>query len=299
MSFNEIHNYLYKKHYLNYIKSNSISVHWDDYLSKYKVTKIGKKIDKIKNFFLSINLFFFLNKYKVSKKIINKGKELNKINNFNQNFDIVKNYKICDLIIKNNLLKNNSIICIIGDGYGYLGQLLKFLKLDLKIIYVNLGTNLLIDSYYYSTVFKNEKPLLINETNIDKVNNSSIILVEAENANLLNNINIDLFINIASMQEMNMSIIKDYFKIIRNNKKKPFFYCCNRIEKNLRDGSIIKFNDYPWSNLDKVIFEEDCEWYSSYPSLMPFYWKHFNGKLKHKLVEMNLFKASKQNEQIR
>ena len=128
--------------------------------------------------------------------------------------------------------------------------------------------------------------MLLDKNNTDQISNSSVIFVEAENVHLLSYIDINIFISIASMQEMNNSTITDYFNIFRNNISQPFFYCCNRMSKKLKDGSIINFDNYPWHIKDKIIFEEECKWYTKYPTYFPFYWKPFNGKLKHKLVKI-------------
>jgi len=301
MQFKEIHNYLYEKHYLNYNKSSVVSSHWDNYFKKFKIEKknnkfiissIGlfsqakNKIDLIKILFIKINLYFFIKKYKLNKKIVQNAKKLNKIIGVNLTFDVVKNFFIYDILNNYSLINNNKTICVIGDGYGYLGQLIKYIYKDIKIIYINLGINLFIDSYLFSLAFKKEIPLLLNNDNINQIEQSSVIFLEAENMHLLKNIDINLFISVASMQEMNFSTINNYFEIFRQNNSQSFFYCCNRVSKKLNDATIINFDDYPWNANDKIIFEEDCEWYSKYPTYLPFYWKPFEGKVKHKLVKI-------------
>jgi len=305
MSFKEIHNYLYEKHYLNYNKSSAVSSHWDNYFKKYKIKKRGNKfiispfglgffsqsknkIDLIKILLMKFNLFYFIKKNKLNKQIIQNAKKLNKKLGINLTFDVVKNFFIYDILKKYSLIDNNKTICVIGDGYGYLGQLIKYTYQNIKIVYINLGINLFIDAYYFSLAFKKEIPLLLNNNNINQIEKSSVIFVEAENMHLLKNIDINLFISVASMQEMNFSTINNYFKIFRQNNSQPFFYCCNRVSKKLNDVTIINFDDYPWNNNDQIIFEEECEWYSKYPTYLPFYWKTFKGKLKHKLVKMKL-----------
>jgi hypothetical protein len=64
-------------------------------------------------------------------------------------------------------------------------------------------------------------------------------------------IDADVFINIASMQEMNMKTIDDYFTLVNSQALPTYFYCANRISKNLPDGSIINFDDYPWNGMKK------------------------------------------------
>ncbi len=95
----------------------------------------------------------------------------------------------------------------------------------------------------------------------------------------------DLFINIASMQEMDMNVINNYFNYMRQSSKdNTYFYCCNRAEKILPDGSKIKFNDYPWYRA-KIISDEKCQWYQKYPASKPPFWRNFDGPLHHRLVK--------------
>ena len=69
-----------------------------------------------------------------------------------------------------------------------------------------------------------------------------------------------------------------YFKYMRSSKKSPcYFYCCNRLEKELPDGSIIKFINYPWKNNDDVLIDELCPWYKKYPSLKPPFFRKYDG----------------------
>ena len=112
-----------------------------------------------------------------------------------------------------------------------------------------------------------------------------MFLIEAENYSLIQSINIDIFINVASMQEMDIKTINNYFMFMRNNPKESFFYCCNRVSKTLADKSVIKFNDYPWSTNDLVFLNEKCDWYTKFPTLFPPFWKSFGGEIKHKLVK--------------
>ncbi len=71
---------------------------------------------------------------------------------------------------------------------------------------------------------------------------------------------IDLAINVASMQEMTMDAVAAYFQYLRERKTK-LFYCCNRLEKNLPDGKCIRFMDYPWKKEDIRLVDEKCPWH--------------------------------------
>ncbi len=95
---------------------------------------------------------------------------------------------------------------------------------------------------------------------------------------------IELFINIASFQEMTTNEINEYFQIIKNNKSK--LYCCNREYKKLPDGEEIYFEKYPFSN-SKKIFWENCSWHQKLYSLKPPFIHKYDGNVKHCLVDFN------------
>ena len=123
--------------------------------------------------------------------------------------------------------------------------------------------------------------------NLNEINFKKINLIPAENKKVLLNNNIDLFINIASFQEMTKDQIKNYFDIISSNK--AMLYCCNREYKKLPNGDEIYFKDYPFQN-SKTIFFDDCKWYKYYYSLrFPFIhtYKDHRGIFKHKLSDFS------------
>ena len=160
---------------------------------------------------------------------IKTNKLLNNQFNFYFSFDQAKNMIIYKTLNNFKIFKKTKYVCIIGDGHGHLGILIKKLHPNVKIIYVNLGKNLLIDSYHYFLIFSKHKPLLLKKHNLNMINNYSMFLIEAENYSLIQSINIDIFINVASMQEMDIKTINNYFMFMRNNPKESFFYCCNSI----------------------------------------------------------------------
>ena len=186
-------------------------------------------------------------------------------------------------IIKNYV--NPKSICIIGDGKLNAVLCSHLMFPDAKIYSINLSEVLLHD-------------LLI----LDKLNlkiKSKISLVEnvetEEDENLLNIVpsnfkkflmdkKIDLFINVASFQEMTKVEISNYFEIIKSNKS--LLYCCNREYKKLVGGEEIYFDEYPFSN-SKILFKEDCQFYKKYYSLRYPFIKKFPGNIKHCLVKFS------------
>ena len=115
-----------------------------------------------------------------------------------------------------------------------------------------------------------------------------VVLVQADNAGVIAGAPIGLAINICSMQEMDPAIISDYFNFIRRSgNNATYFYCVNRIEKRLPDGTIVSFFKYPWDEKDKILVDELCPWQQKYYSLTPPFYRPYDGPIQHRLVLMN------------
>jgi len=174
-------------------------------------------------------------------------------------------------------------ICIIGDGKlnGILCAHLMFP--EAKIFSINISEVLIHDLIILNQMnLKIKNQVILVENLNTKYENSSLILVPANLKRFLLNKNIDLFINIASFQEMTTNEIDNYFDIIKNNK--GMLYCCNREYKKLIGGEETNFNKYPFSNCTKI-FWEDCSWYKKYYSLRYPFIKNFPVNIKHCLVD--------------
>ena len=98
-------------------------------------------------------------------------------------------------------------------------------------------------------------------------------------------INGDIFINIASMQEMDMKQINEYFDLISSQNQGTVFYCCNRISKRLPDDSVINFFKYNWGELE-VLIDELCPWHQKFPIIRPPFIRNFDGPIQHRLVKV-------------
>ena len=180
---------------------------------------------------------------------------------------------------------NPKSICVIGDGKinGILGAHLTFPKA--KIYSVNLAEVLINDNLILekTNIDLKKSVTLVEDLNIYSQNNV-LFLIPSNNKKFLLNRNIELFINIASFQEMTTNEIKEYFEIIKNNKSK--LYCCNREYKKLPGGEELYFKKYPFSN-SKKIFWEDCPWYQKFYSLKPPFIHKYDGNFKHCLVDFH------------
>ena len=114
-----------------------------------------------------------------------------------------------------------------------------------------------------------------------------MIAIEVRDHDLLKNCPVDYAINIVSMQEMNSSVISEYFNHLRTIacSKEILFYCCNREKKILPDGTMARFEDYPWLAEDQIFYDELCPWHKFYYSKRPpFYHPYI--PVRHKLVGM-------------
>jgi hypothetical protein len=76
---------------------------------------------------------------------------------------------------------------------------------------------------------------------------ASVIAVRAQDHGLIRQCPLDLAMNIASFQEIDPPLVREYFDDLRDvaGRRRLALYCCNREEKRLPDGTIIRFDDYP------------------------------------------------------
>lgn len=177
-------------------------------------------------------------------------------------------------------------ICIIGDGKSnfVLGSMTFFP--NSKVFSVNLSETLINDYLILKkfNLLKDDDIQVITSIS-DKIDdNKKLILIPASLKNFLEKIDIDLFVNIASFQEMTIDEINKYMNIIK--KKKSLFYCCNREYKKLYAGEELYFKSYPWGDGHKI-FEEDCPWHQKYYSFSPNFIHKYDGNIIHSLVNYN------------
>lgn len=278
------------KKLINYIDQTNQdkSIHWKKYLDKNssyrdKTSHLGfgsytsKSYKDILHKFLQKLIFkekiFKTKTYLKYKKIFDQNNRLIDVDSIRHIFTFEK--------LEN--LVNPKKICIIGDGKinGVLGAHLTFP--NSKIFSVNLSETLINDYIILKDLdieLRNSIELVDSlEFNIS---NKILHLVPSHLKNFLLNKDIDLFINIASFQEMNMDEIEKYFSIVKNNKSK--IYCCNREYKKLLGNEELYFNKYPWGDTKKL-FWESCPWHKKFYSFRPPFIRKYNGNSIHCLVD--------------
>ena len=270
-------NELFLRHYQSAGKSSVTSSHWEKYGAFISVEKSDDRFNvygfgfghfvrprslrHIKYFLPSILSRQLFKRFGASLEIKAAGYEVARRQDRLLGFDEVKQTILCDILNKHGVLKQSKVITVIGDGYGFMACLLRLVAPQAKIICVNLGKILLFDMLYASKAFPDTKMFLVDDKDdFDKaLKEYPVIFIEAEKYEMLFGRPIDLFINIESMQEMNPDIIKTYFDIIRSSTGKRYFYSCNREEKFLPDGTVVRFDDYPWNaGKDEIVFDERC-----------------------------------------
>jgi hypothetical protein len=297
---NEILDYLYERHYQNPTESDVTSSHWKE-VGSHSVTKTENSYDiigrgfgnyrennllnNIKFLMETIGAKSIIKKFNHNPTILKAAKKICKEQNHYFEFDSIKQVLSLSLIekyfIDTKQKQFPKTVCIIGDGYGFLGQLIKSCFPETQIFSVNLGKTLLFDVSYTSKIFNKKSYSLLTTNDLSPCDDFNFI--EAEEYHLLKELNIELFINIASMQEMNNQTINNYFSFIEQSKHEiKYFYCCNRVSKRLPDGEITEIDKYPWKNWD-VKVNELCPWYQKYPYAAPPFWKSFDGPIKHNI----------------
>lgn len=179
-------------------------------------------------------------------------------------------------------------VCVIGDGYGFLTSLLRIFDPGISVISVNLGRGLFFDVNQMKCVLPGEKAVLLDadgEVSVPPAQGTTYFL-EAENYHLLRGLRVDLFFNIASMQEMTKEVIATYFSLMRSSSASPtYFYCCNREIKTLPGGEETRFLDYPWDDAE-ILADGPCPWYGSQPVAYPPFVQRFAGPLRHRFVRL-------------
>ncbi|MDB3983092.1 putative sugar O-methyltransferase [Candidatus Pelagibacter sp.] len=232
----------------------------------------------IHNFFLKIIFgyeIFNSQSYRLYKSVFDLSKRRLDINTMRHilTFELLKKYI------------DPKRICIIGDGglNAVLGAHLNFP--GAKIFSVNLSEShiheyLILKNLNYD--LKNSVKLIDNIN--ENLDNNLLYLVPSNLKNFLLNKKIDLFINIASFQEMSVDEIEAYFDIIKNNKS--YLYTCNRELKILPNGDQIYFEKYPWGDC-KYLFIENCNFHQKYYSLKFPFIKKYDGNHKHAFAKFD------------
>lgn len=314
--------------FINYYSSDStpenlISSHWEYYSRKFNVqiddegniislkgfgfgnmedlSIISKILDYIGHMFYFVRLPYKRDLY----PLILKSFKICSLMGVYFSFDCFKQACSLSLIkrkLSNGMENKRVTFLVIGDGYGFLSALIKSTFPDSTIVLVDLGKTLLFQAYYCQKVHPNSSHHGINQKTIlnkNNLNGYDFIYCPTEYLDNISSLKYDIVVNIASMQEMNISTVNRYFDFIRHcSNENNLFYCCNREQKILKGGEILEFNKYPWSEHDQHLVDEYCPWYKYFLSLshskngpkifgmrIPII-HYFDGTMQHRLTKM-------------
>jgi len=172
-------------------------------------------------------------------------------------------------------------VLIIGDGYGFLSALVRYVYPRSRITLVDIGPILLFQTLNLQAVFPESSHALIPDCH-----KADFVYCEAEGMGSLGARSFDVCINISSMQEMTNEMIRTYFSLIRKTAHEhTIFYCCNRELKVLPGGERIEYSKYPWLDDDTILLDEVPEYYRYYYShTYPF--KRYFEPMRHRVVRM-------------
>lgn len=187
--------------------------------------------------------------------------------------------------------------CVIGDGYGVFSALIREFQPDAKVILVDLAKTLVFQSVYLQMMHSDASHSLLDEHR-----DGDFLYCPASQAADID-CEVDVFVNVNSMQEMTMDTIRGYFEMFRRNGGlDSLFYCCNRVEKCLPGGEMVRFLDYPWSAKDEILLDGICRYQRFFLHLrtapkgprifgarIPFI-NEFDGDHWHRLVRLETFK---------
>lgn len=283
------------------------SSHWNYYHKNFKFDKgklngligFGHNNNYI-GFFSNWVHFLFQKKYKrigsnsqFFKELNKKAISITKSQKRTFGLDVLRQTLTLDFLNQKKVLENLNRTVVIGDGYGSMTTLLYENHLSKQIFLINLRKTLLVDLIYLEKFIGrdsfNKEVVLINKIHdIKKIKDDvRVIAIEAENYEILRNIEKDLVINIASFQEMDMAVIDNYFEFIYNQKTPFYFYLCNREAKHLPDGSLISFKKYKFNNQDEILTDELCPWHNDFYTFKPPFIREYDGTTRHQLRKIN------------
>ncbi|MDA1090645.1 MAG: putative sugar O-methyltransferase [Proteobacteria bacterium] len=199
-------------------------------------------------------------------------------------FDMLRQCFTLALIRKHlDLGSTDEANLVIGDGYGVMASLLLLHAPHRRTICVNLTKPLILDLAYIRQGVPGIRLALVTTGDEMKAaladKGIRLIGVRADDFQAIQEAAIGLAVNIVSMQEMEPSVVEQYFNLLRGNKaRQTAFYCCNKLYKKLSDGTELRFDDFPWRDNDSILHNTICPWSQWYYDKIPPCWHYRRGE---------------------
>jgi hypothetical protein len=183
--------------------------------------------------------------------------------------------------IENQRLTVSSVV-IIGDGAGFLGTLLRRLLPNSRLYCIDLPKMLVFQAQAHILTSKARLSVMTSQTG-EPAQTTFLVPDAIERVEE----NVDLAINIDSMQEMNPQSTQAYFAFLRRRSHdNSRFYCLNRESKVFSDGTESVFAKYPWRSDDTVFIDELCPFHTHFLDWHPPFFRRFDGPSRHRLVRL-------------
>lgn len=193
------------------------------------------------------------------RSIFKTATQLARCLSFDMTFDVWKQSVVL-ATLKDHWIEYNlepKQFALIGDGYGFLGALIRALIPNACIYNIDLPKTLVFQAFTHSSLF----PTRVTSVMSTARGQADTTFVLPQDIELIPN-QIDCAINVASMGEMAKSSIESYFRFLRaRSKSSSRFYCVNRERKELPGGEVTIFADYPWSLEDDIFLDGVCPYY--------------------------------------
>jgi hypothetical protein len=282
VSHRNIIQYLYQTYYAGDIPKDVeyLSSHWEHYSEKFDVkidssgqiegffgaglgmwkwnSRSGKMLDR-----LCIESYLW--NLPAKKKLVSFWKlfvPLSKQMGLDPTFDVFR--QMCSVaLINENWVQSNAeqhlSFIVIGDGLGVLSAFLKKLYPQSTIVMVDIGKTLLFQAFHLHKVYPDCTHSLVGNATSDNVD---FLYCPADRMDEIRDFRFDIAVNVASMQEMTIETVANYFNYLCSHmRQRNLFYCCNREKKILPDGEAVEFYRYPWVNEDQYIVDGICPWH--------------------------------------
>ena len=151
---------------------------------------------------------------------------------------------------------SHQTFALIGDGYGFLGALIRRQFPESRVYSIDLPKILIFQARTHQLANPHDTLLVGGKETGD------VVMVQPDEVESIP-VGIDCAVNIASMQEMTSASIESYFTFLRRRStSRSRFYCVNRSHKALVGGEVTNFEKYPWQSDDEVFIDARCPYIS-------------------------------------